>query len=79
VLDPTICRLEDTLTGTFVVRPGRSTGVFRGATGDGFVRIRFVFDFPKRAGKCFYGNGAVPADHGARIGLRLDIPRLVLR
>jgi hypothetical protein len=79
LLDPRICRVETTIRGTFVVRPDRSTGVFKGATGTGGVHLRFTFNFPKRNGKCFYGSGAVPSARGALISIRVEIPRLTLR
>jgi hypothetical protein len=78
-LDPRLCRVEDKLRTTFVVLPHSSTGVFRRATGAGWVHIRYIFDFPRKAGKCYYGRGAVPSDRGALIAFRLDIPRLRLR
>jgi hypothetical protein len=80
VVNKAICRLQFTLTGTVVMRPRHSTGVFAGATGRGRVRLRFTFNYPRRAsGACNYSNSAVPSRHGGLITFRLVMPALTVR
>lgn len=80
VLNRRICRAEFTDNVLFVVRPGHSTGVFHQATGRGAARIRFVFNFRRRAsGRCNFGNNAVPRRHGGKIEFTAVVPRLTVR
>lgn len=80
VVNRRTCRAEFTDTVSFVVRPGHSTGAFHGATGRGVARIRFAFNFHRRAsGKCNFGNNARPRKHGGRIEFTAVVPRLTVR
>jgi hypothetical protein len=80
VLNRRICRAEFTDSVLFVVRPGHSTGVFHQATGRGAARIRFVFNFHRRAsGRGNFGNNAAPRRHGGKIEFTAVVPRLTVR
>jgi hypothetical protein len=80
ILSRASCRLQITVTSRLVMRPRKSTGVFRDATGRGVVRVRFTFNYRRHHnGTCNFGNNAVPKKHGGLISFRLVMPRLTVR
>lgn len=79
VLNPRICRMQDTVSFTLAMNSRRSTGAFAGATGRGAGRVRFTFNYPRRPnGRCNYSNSAVPSKHGGLISFLLVVPRLTV-
>jgi hypothetical protein len=78
-VNPRRCRLTSVATVDFRMRRDHSTGVFRGATGRGAVRVRFDFSFRKHHGSCSVTSHSIPSRRGGRIVFWLVVPRLTVR
>jgi hypothetical protein len=74
LLSAQTCRFEVGQRSTYTVVPGKSTGTFKGATGNGTAVFTFTGDLPKKNGKCDTSSSAQPSPQGLRVSFAAHGP-----